>query len=96
MGNTTSGYFFTYQSAVEGHEYDYHPDYNQTVAHSDYTGFYVGILLCLLLAVLLLVLNLVLGCCSPWRKYWNSPKSGNRLILPLCVTPPKDQETILI
>ena len=51
---------------------------SQTRLHSDYTGFYVGILLCALLAALLIILNLSLGCCSPWKKYWNSSNSGNR------------------
>lgn len=96
MGNQTSGYFFTYKSAVEGREYDYHPDYNQEVLHSDYTGFYTGILLLLVFAVGLLVLNLVCACCSPWSKYWREIHTGNRLILPVFIAPPKDQKPILI
>ena len=96
MGNQTSGYFLTYKSAVEGPEYDYHPDYNQSLLHSDYTGFYVGIAVAVFVAVFIIVLNLVLGCCSPWDKYWKNRHSGNRLILPLFVSPPKDQTPILI
>ncbi len=78
MGNTASGYIFTYHSAVEGPEYDYNPNYNQERLHSDYTGFYLGISLCLAVAILLLALNVLLGCCSPWRSYWNNRNTGNR------------------
>ena len=97
MGNQTSGYFITYQSAVEGPNYDYNPNYNQERLHADYTGFYAGILICLFVAVFLLIVNLALGCCSPYKKYWsNWANSGNRMILPLFITSPKDQEPILI
>ena len=96
MGNSGSAYIFTYQSAVDGPNYNYNPDYNQGHIHDNYTGFYVGIGLCLVLALLLLVLNVALGCCSPWRTYWNSRNTGNRLILPLFISPPKDQESILV
>jgi hypothetical protein len=97
MGNyQTSGYFITKDfSAVEGPEYNYHPDYNQSLRHSDYTYFYAGILICFLIAAILVVYNIVLGCCSPWKKYWNSNNTGNRLILPLFIKPPKDQRPIL-
>ena len=96
MGNTTSGYFITYHSAVEGPEPNYNPDYNQDVAHSDYGLFYAGIAVCTLIAVLLILLNVVLGCCSPWEKYWNSSNTGNRIVLPLFIKPPKDQAPILV
>ena len=96
MGNQTSGYFFTYYSAVDGPNFDYNPNYNQERAHADYTGFYVGILLCALFAALLIALNVALGCCSPWRKYWANRNTGNRFVLPLFVSSPKDQESILI
>jgi len=97
MGNYTSGYYLPVNaSAVEGPEYNYHPDYNQSNLHSDYTLFYLGIGLCCFLAILLILLNAYVGCCSPWRKYWSSKNTGNRLILPLWVNPPKDQETILV
>jgi cytosine/uracil/thiamine/allantoin permease len=96
MGNQTSGYFITHYSAVEGHEYDYNPAYNQERAHADYTYFYAGILVCAIVALLLVVVNVVLGCCSPWKKYWGNRYSGNRLALPLFITTPKDQEPILL
>ena len=67
MGNQSSAFNFKYFSAVEGPEFDYNPDYNQSRLHSDYTYFYLGIALCALLAALILALNLALGCCSPWE-----------------------------
>ena len=96
MGNQTSGYFITHKSAVEGPEYDYNPNYNQDLLHSDYAGFYAGIGICVLIAAILLILNLWLGCCSPWSKYWKNRHTGNRLVMPLFITPPKDQAPILI
>ena len=30
------------------------------------------------------------------RKYWTNRDSGNRLVLPLFITPPKDQQPILM
>jgi len=96
MGNQNSAFSFKYFSAVQGPEFDYNPEYNQTRLHSDYTYFYVGIGLCLLLTALILALNIALGCCSPWRKYWANRDSGNRLVLPLFITPPKDQQPILM
>ena len=77
MGNQQSD-FFVYSSAVDGHEYNYHPDYNQTTLFADYTYFYVGIGICAALAILLIILNIFCGCCSPWRKYWMSRHTGNR------------------
>ena len=32
----------------------------------------------------------------PRRKYWTNRDSGNRLVLPLFITPPKDQQPILM
>ena len=99
MGNLSSGksgYYITYSSAVEGPNYNYHPDYNQELIHSDYSHFYAGIGICALIAILLLIFNLIFGCCSPWKNYWNNKNTGNKLVLPLFITPPKDQEPILI
>ena len=79
MGNSSSTYFFTYSSAVDGPEFDYNPNYNQERLHSDYTLFYLGIGICAAIAIILLVINVLMGCCSPWRKYWMSRFSGNRL-----------------
>ncbi len=70
--------FFTYKSAVDGHEYDYNPDYNQEKLWSDYTLFYAGIGICAAIAILLIAFNVFFGCCSPWRKYWLSRFTGNR------------------
>ncbi len=78
MGNQTSGYFIKFKSAVEGHEYDYNPNYNQEKIHSDYTGFYIGISAVAFLGIAIIVCNLCFGCCSPWKKYWNNRNSGNR------------------
>ena len=96
MGNQSSGYIFTYYSAVDGPNFDYNPNYNQDRAHADYTLFYLGIGLCALLLLILLVINVALGCCSPWKKYWRNRNTGNRYVLPLFITSPKDQESILI
>ena len=92
MGNKQVGYFFTYKSAVEGHEYDYNKDYNQEKLHSDYTAFYAGIGIVTAILALLVILNLILGCCSPWRKYWMNRSTGNRLLLPVFILPPKNQQ----
>ncbi len=97
MGNyQTSGYFITHYTAVEGPEFDYNPNYNQGRIHADYTYFYAGICLCVLIAALVILVNVFLGCCSPWKKYWSNRHTGNRLVLPLFVTPPKDQQPILL
>jgi hypothetical protein len=93
MGNQQVN-FFTYKSAVDGHEYDYNPNYNQDRAFTDYSLFYSGIGVCAAIAILLLIVNIALGCCSPWRKYWMSRFTGNKYVLPLYVLPPKDQEPI--
>ena len=77
MGNQQVN-FFTYSSAVDGPEYNYNPNYNQDKLFSDYTLFYTGIGVCAAIAILLIVFNIFLGCCSPWRKYWQSRFSGNR------------------
>ena len=76
MGNQSSAFNFKYFSAVEGPEFDYNPDYNQSRLHSDYTLFYLGIALCALLAALVLALNLALGCCSPWEVSDDNPVLG--------------------
>jgi len=94
MGNQQVKYFFTYKSAVEGHEYDYNPNYNQDNLHSDYTGFYVGIGIVTAFAIVLLILNCFMSWCLPWRKYWNNHNTGNRLLLPVFITPPKNQEPL--
>ena len=77
MGNQSSAFNFKYFSAVEGPEFDYNPDYNQSRLHSDYTYFYLGIALCALLAALVLALNLALGCCSPWEVSDDNPVLGS-------------------
>ena len=95
MGNQQVN-FFTYSSAVDGPEYNYNPNYNQDKLFSDYTLFYTGIGVCAAIAILLIVFNIFLGCCSPWRKYWQSRFSGNRFVLPIYILPPKDQTPLVI
>ena len=41
MGNQQSD-FFVYSSAVDGHEYNYHPDYNQTTLFAEKVVFLSG------------------------------------------------------
>ena len=77
MGNQQVN-FFTYKSAVDGHDFDYNKDYNQDRLWSDYTLFYAGIGITAALAILLILFNVIFGCCSPWRKYWMSRFTGNR------------------
>lgn len=96
MGNQQAGFFTIYHSAVDGPEYDYNPNYNQSRLFSDYSAFYAGIGICSAIAVLLIVINIALGCCSPWNKYWKSRFTGNRFALPVYVLPPKDQEPLQI
>eukprot|EP00093_Oithona_nana_P001194 01194.XXX_1616_565_1 [CDS] Oithona nana genome sequencing. len=95
MGNQQAVQF-TYKSAVDGHDFDYNPDYNQSRLFADYTVFYTGIGICSAIAIFLLILNLILGSCSPWRKYWLSRFTGNRFILPIYTLPPKDQEPLVL
>ena len=78
MGNSSSEFQFTYQSAVDGPNYDANPNYNQAKAFSDYTLFYAGIGIVTAIAILLILLNVIFACCSPWRDYWLSRKTGNR------------------
>ena len=84
MGNQQVN-FFTYQSAVDGHNYDYNPDYNQSSLFADYTLFYTGIGICAAIAIFLIFFNLILACCSPWRKYWLSRFTGNRYTFQLFI-----------
>ena len=70
--------FFTYSSAVEGPDYNYNPDYNQSKLFADYTLFYAGIGVVAGIALILIFLNIFMGCWSPWRKYWMSRFTGNR------------------
>lgn len=95
MGNRQVG-FFTYTSAVEGPDYNYNPNYNQEVAFHDYTAFYAGIGICTAILGLIILLNILFACCSPWRKYWMNRGTGNRLVLPVFILPPKDQEPLVI
>lgn len=70
MGNQQFGFFTIYHSAVDGPEYDYNPNYNQSRLYSDYTAFYAGIGICTAIAGLLIILNLALGMkidlCITW------------------------------
>jgi len=89
MGNTLSYWEFTYESAVDGPNYKYNPNYNQEELHSDYTTFYAGIGIAAAVAAVIIILNLILG--FKYNKYWHSRFTGNRYILPVFVLPPKDQ-----
>ena len=79
MGNKQFN-FFTYKSAVEGHEYDYNPNYNQERLWSDYTLFYAGIGISTAIFFILVLINVLFACCGPWRKYWLSRYTGNRYV----------------
>jgi len=88
--------FFTYKSAVDGEDYNYHPDYNQETLWSDYTLFYAGIGISAAIVFILILVNCLFASFGPWRKYWLSRFTGNRFILPIYILPPKDQEPIPI
>merc|ERR1712026_493623 len=89
MGNQLSTWNLTLQSAVDGPNFDYNPDYNQERIFNDYTWFYIGIGSTALVAALLILFNICLGC--KYKKYWYSRYTGNKFILPIFVLPPKDQ-----
>jgi len=94
MGNQLSTWNLTLQSAVDGPNFDYNPDYNQEKIFTDYTWFYIGIGSTALVALLLILFNICLGC--KYKKYWYSRYSGNKFILPVFVLPPKDQTPLNI
>ena len=62
MGNQLSTWNLTLQSAVDGENFDYNPNYNQERIFTDYTWFYIGIGSTALVASLLILFNICLGC----------------------------------
>jgi len=95
MGNQLSTWNLTIQSAVDGENFNYNKDYNQApYIFSDYSSFYAGLGITALVALLLILCNIALGC--KYQKYWYSRYTGNRLILPVFILPPKDQSPLNI
>lgn len=70
-----------------------HPGYLKPIL-SDFTPFHIGIGICVTLLVILLLTNFVLCCFSKHKEYIRSHKSGNRWILPLFITTPKNSEPL--
>jgi hypothetical protein len=64
--------------------------------YSDYTSFYVGIIICMILIIAIVGFNLVICCCSEHKHYWRDPNTGNRLVLPLWIQPPKNQPPLTL
>jgi len=63
MGNQLSTWNLSIQSAVDGENFNYNPDYNQApYIFADYTWFYIGIGATAGAALLLILANICLGC----------------------------------
>lgn len=42
----------------------------------DFSAFYVTIAICTVICIILIALNIVLGCCSPYKQYWQDRHTG--------------------
>jgi len=95
MGNSLSTWHLTIQSAVDGKNFNYNPEYNQPpYIFADYSYFYTSIGVVTGLALLVIFINILCGC--KYKKYWYSRQTGNKFLLPVFILPPKDQSALNI
>jgi len=74
---------------------DYNKLLNIKPEPSDYTPFYIAIGICSFLLAFLFIFNCCMCfCVKEYKAYWQDHHTGNRWILPLFVSTPKDQPPV--
>jgi len=69
---------------------------NSPALPGDFTPFYITVAVCTIFLAFVLILNICFCRSERFKSYWLDPNTGNRWILPLWVSSPKNQPPLLI